>query len=981
MFDADGPRLFGLPPGADFPRDFLFGLEQRLSGAPPEAWARVEIWVNTQRMRRRLQDLLAAGPPRLWPQIRLVTELASHPILADLPPPVAPLRQRLDLARLVAHLAERAPDLAPRHAVFDFADSLSALIDEMQGEGVPAAALHDLDVGDLSAHWERARRFVTLVEDYLGPELDRCPGTAGRQRLAALRLAARWRSDPPDHPVIVAGSTGSRGATALFQRAVADLPHGAVVLPGFDFDMPAEAWGQLDDALAAEDHPQYRFRRLLQALELAPNAVRLWHDRAIAPKPARSRLISLALRPAPVTDHWVEDGPKLGDLMAACVDLALIEAPSPRSEATAIAVCLRAAAEDGTRAALITPDRTLARQVAAALDRWGILPDDSAGVPLPLSPPGRFLRQVAALFGQRLTGEILLSLLKHPLAASGAGVRARHLLWTRELERHLRHEGPAFPDAASLIAWAAGQGGDDRQDWANWLASSLDGLDRAGTETLSAHVSRHLALAERLAAGPGAAGSGALWEAAAGEEAQVVCETLAREADAGGEMRPADYANLFDTVLRDGEVRSAVEPHPDIMIWGTLEARVQGAELLILAGLNEGVWPETPAPDPWLNRRMRAEAGLLLPERQIGLAAHDFQQAICAPNVVLSRAVRDAEAPTIPARWLNRLMNLMRGLKDQRGPEALEAMQARGRHWLDLAALLERPEKRVPPAPRPAPRPPVADRPGQLSVTAIERLIRDPYAIYARHILRLKPLEPLGRAADARLRGTVLHMVLERFLASPLNPDPEAARAELLALTDRVLAENAPWPAARALWRARFARAAETFLRDEAARQGEATCIARERDGHVLLDSGFKVTAQADRIDRRQDGSLILYDYKTGTPPSERSMEVFDKQLLLEACIAERGGFEGVAAAPVHHVAYIGLGNPPKTVSNWLENGLVERTGAELCRLISRYESPAQGYSARSRLQKRSETTDYDLLSRHGEWDETDAPQPLEVGQ
>ncbi|MGB8621191.1 MAG: double-strand break repair protein AddB, partial [Paracoccaceae bacterium] len=333
MFDGPAPRLFGLPPGADFPKELLAGLEQRLSGQAPEAWAKVEIYVNTQRMRRRLVGLFDAGPPRLMPRIRLVTELGA---IDALPPAVPPLRRRLELSRLVATLLEQQPDLAPSAALFDLADSLAALMDEMQGEGVPPEVLHDLDVSHLSAHWDRTRRFLGIVERFFGAAGRDTLDAEARRRLAVERLAERWASAPPDHPVIVAGSTGSRGATALFMEAVARLPQGAVVLPGFDFDQPAHVWDSMDDAMTAEDHPQYRFRRLTEALGLTPRDVRAW-SAGTAPNPDRNRLVSLALRPAPVTDHWLDEGPALTGLAAATGNVALVEAPSPRAEALAIA--------------------------------------------------------------------------------------------------------------------------------------------------------------------------------------------------------------------------------------------------------------------------------------------------------------------------------------------------------------------------------------------------------------------------------------------------------------------------------------------------------------------------------------------------------------------------------------------------------------------------------------------------------------------
>lgn len=982
MFDRPGPRLFGLPPGADFPRHLLIGLEQRLSGAPPEAWVRVEIFVNTRRMQRRLMTLFAEGPARLLPRIRLVSDLGDEALL---PPPVPPLRRRLELAQLVSGLLDQAPDLAPRAALFDLSDSLASLMDEMQGEGVDPQVLHDLDVAHLSAHWERSRRFIEIVERYFGADAQDSPDAEARNRRAAEALAARWADTPPDHPVIVAGSTGSRGAVALFMAAVARLPQGAVVLPGYDFDQPARVWDRMEDALSAEDHPQFRFRRLMDMLGTGPEAVRPWRDGDTAPCPARNRLVSLALRPAPVTDQWLDEGQTLDDLAAACADLTLIEAPSPRAEAQAIALRLRKAAEDGQTAALITPDRLLTRQVTAALDRWGIRPDDSAGMPLQLSAPGRLLRHVAGLFGQRMTAEALLTLLKHPLTASG-GTRGQHLIWTHELELHVRRDGLPFPDGAALARWAARKNGKKEPDpaqiaWAEWLGTLLDPLKQVATLPLQDHVALHLSTAEALAAGPDQPGSGALWNEAAGEAARAAMADLTAEAPHGGPFRPRDYRDLVGAILSRGEVREAAEAHPGIMIWGTLEARVQGADLVILAGLNEGTWPQLPPPDPWLNREMRAKSGLLLPERRIGLAAHDFQQAIGAREVVLSRAVRDAEAETVPARWLNRMVNLMSGLDPQGGPDALTAMRARGAAWLRLAARIEAPEAPVPPAPRPAPAPPAEARPGQLSVTRIQTLIRDPYAIYARYVLGLPRLDSLSPEPDAPLRGTILHKVMERFIGAGLPEDPETARQTLLAIADAVFADHAPWPAARRLWRARLERVAGWFIDGEIARQAGAHPIALERRGRLDLPQGLRLTAEADRIDQTDQGRLVIYDYKTGAPPSAKQMEHYDKQLILEAAMAEAGAFDQLAATPVDHVAHIGLGSAPKVSRYDIAAGDGAAALAELGKLLALYADPDQGYAARRALFKDTDISDYDHLSRLGEWSLSDDPVTLKVGR
>ncbi|MFD1914237.1 double-strand break repair protein AddB [Halodurantibacterium flavum] len=963
----DGP-LFALPPGADFPRALVRGLCARMAGRPPEDMARVELYLNTRRMQRRVRELFAAEGARLLPRIRLVTDLGRELAMADLPPPVPPLRRRLELARLVSALLDRQPDLAPRAAIYDLADSLATLMDEMQGEGVPPERIEALDLADHSRHWERSLAFLRIVARYFGPEEP--PDAEARQRMVVERLADRWAKAPPDHPVIIAGSTGSRGTTLRLMQAVADLPQGIIVLPGFDFDMPMAVWDSLADALSAEDHPQYRFYRLMQVLGLGPAEVHLW-DVAPAPSAARNRLVSLALRPAPVTDQWMVEGPQLADIAAATAGMTLVEAPSPRAEAMAIALRLRQAAAQGQRAALITPDRTLTRQVTAALGRWGIVPDDSAGRPLALSAPGRFLRHVAALFGERLTAETLLTLLKHPITHSGAG-RGPHLLWTRDLELHLRRKGPAFPTGAAILDWASARGDDDLIRWAGWLAALLEGLETIGERPLSDHVAQHLHLAEALAGGP-EGGTGELWLKEAGQTARRVVDDLLREAPWGGIFATVDYRDLFAAVLQGAEVRESPQVHPGIMILGTLEARVQSADLVILGGLNDGVWPPAPTPDPWLNRQMRHDAGLLLPERRIGLSAHDFQQSVAAPEVILTRAIRDSEAETVPSRWLNRLTNLMGGLRGE-GATALAAMRARGGALLRLSSAWEGDYQPVPPAPRPAPRPPVAARPRELAVTAISKLIRDPYAVYARYVLRLQPLPPLRPGPDALLRGSVLHRVFEEFVQRG-----KGDRAQLMTLAQEVLTRDVPWPAARRLWLARLDRVADWFLAQEAARPGQPVLI-EERGGLTLDRFGFRLTAKPDRIDELPDGSLHIMDYKSGTPPTQKQQELFDKQLLLEAMMAERGAFRNLGPRPVQAISYIGIGSAPREERTDITEAMNIETWEELHRLIGAYTEPQQGYASRRAVFEERFPGDYDHLARYGEWEMTDAPWPEDVG-
>lgn len=987
LFDkTNGPRIFATTLGVDFCAALVAGLDARLTDQPPEAIARVEVHVANARMQRRLQSLYLARGAGFLPRIRTIGALSEVADLAGLPPAIPPLRLRLKLADLVRRLIDGDPDIAPRSAIYPLADSLADLMGEMFEERVTPEAIASLDMGAQSGHWQRSQAVLAVVEEFFGA--DAALTAEARQARVVDRLERQWKAAPPGHPIIVAGSTGSRGATARLMQAVARLPQGAVVLPGLDREMPAEIWERLLDGrrspgLGGEDHPQYRLARVAEAAGMAPGEIPEWAPDWRAASVARNQAVSLALRPAPVTDQWREEGPRLEGLEEALSEVTLLEAPNPQTEATAIALGLREAAEQGIRAALVSPDRNLTRQVAAALDRWNITPDDSAGEPLGLTPPGRFLRMVAEAMTGPLDAEALVALLSHPLCHSGAE-RGPHLRFAREFELQALRGKVAFPTPETLQRWAGERKGEDKAEattWADWVASFL-GPRETGPLPFADRVASHVAMAEALAAGPGQAGAGGLYDADAGEAARKLIDDLTSEAGFGGQMNARDYADFFSALCADREARSVLRPHALIQVWGTLEARVQGADLLILAGLNEGVWPAAPKADPWLNRPLRDAAGLRLPDRVIGLSAHDFQQAVSAPRVWLSRSKRDAETDTVPSRWLNRITNLLAGASDT-SKACLQQMQARGDAWIAMAETLMRPEGTVAAAARPAPAPPEKARPTEISVTEVEDLVRDPYKVYAKRVLGLRPLDPLRAQPDAALRGSVLHEVLDRFVAACPDVLPPDAEARLLQIADEVLAEEAPWPAARRLWRARLERVTPWFIRTEAERRALASPWLREEKGKWAvpgLPRPLTLVGKADRIDRMPDGRIAIYDYKSGKPPTEKEERAFAKQLWLEAAMAADGAFREGEPLETARIAYIGLGAKPDEVVHDLDPAELAKLTADFRQLMVHFLDPSSGFPSRRAVKNVAWRGDFDQLARYGEWDETDPAKTLPVG-
>lgn len=966
--------MFGVPPGADFVDVLYRFLKDLAVDRPPEYMATIGVLVPSRRMQRRLRTLFEQSGNSLLPRIGLVTDV-SH-LLSPGSKLVRPngLGRILELKDVVARLVALDARLSEGDTI-DLTISLTKLLDELQGEGVPFARLEAIDPKDQSGHWDQSLGFLRAIRGYVDTLSDPQNDPEAHHRSNVLALSDLWQASPLDSPLIIAGSTGSRSTTRLLMRAVSKLPQGQILLPGFDFDLPDEVWAALLENERFEDHPQYRFAKLLTELGLKHSDVTPLGD---APQSARNKLVSLALRPAPVTDQWMTEGPRLGELSSATSALSLIEARDAKLEAAAIAIAIRAELSHGKRIALIAPDATLARRVTAELKRWNILPDDSGGVPLILTPIGRFLRHTAQIASGARDGVELMALLKHPLTRNGVE-RGEYMRQTQEFELFVRQKQIAQIDSEALENFAALN--TDTSDWVRWLTEALSSRRPSVQGKLSDIMRLHETVITRFA------GIDDLDDLFLGDDGRKVAEVWAefvRQAETDTSLSFPDYIELLENALRSESARIQTGVRPDIVIWGTLEARVQGADVVILGGLNEGVWPEQPNADPWLNRALRRELGLLLPERQIGLAAHDFQQAVGAQSVILSRALRSDGSETVPSRWLSRLTNLLNGLKDTGGPQALRDMTSRGDHFLAIASRLDQPTEKVVASIRPAPAPVVSTRPRDFAITDIQRLIRDPYAIYARRVLRLKPLNPLTPEMDARVKGTVFHRILEDFFdpETPFN-DAEDAERRLKDISAAILSKTVPDETTRLAWLTQLQSNAEWLFLGEVERREAGRSLGNEIPGrYAIAESGCSLRGTADRIDQLHDGSLVIFDYKTGTLPTKTEIERFDRQLIIEAMMAENGAFRDVPPNAVSHVTHLSVGRTPsEQVTNLEDENSTSIMPGRLSTFLQSFLDAQHGYQSRRVMDDIRYGGDYDHLARFGEWDDATPVTVEPVGQ
>ena len=905
MAERGRPQLFTIPAHRAFADALADGLLRRF-GKDPLAFARGVLLLPNNRAIRTISDAFvrASGTGLLLPRLVAIgdpdLDEAAGPFIDSLEgdepiaPAVDPLRRRMVLARLVSEERQRVGEPVDAAEAVRLAGELARTLDQLLVEEVPPRALRDVDVGDgLSQHWERSLRLFEIVLDRWPKELERLGriDLAERRSLLLRRVARHWRASPPSSFICAAGITGTAPAVAQMLRTVSELPQGMVVLPGLATDMPDDQWQSLGPhdpdpvtgrrRRAIETHPQFHLKLLLDRMNVARGEFKIWrggseHDA----DPPRSRAIANALAPAEHTRGWTDlpaSERRLSRGKGADADIRALEVAVPADEAQAIAIAMRQALEEpGRTAALVTPDRALGRRVAAHCARWGITVDDSAGQPLSMLPPGTFLLALAEAAAQGFAPLALLTLLKHPLVRAGAD-RPVWLDGVRRIDRALRGPRPAA-GLEGIDAHLADESGRDkhlrvaaRAGWeaARALLEPIAAAFDRGAQPMAGLIAAMREASDRLC-------GDSLWSRPEGRQAAELLDALEREGAEGPQaVDPASLAQMLRTLMDETPVRPPQGGHPRLAIYGLLEAQLQTADLMILGGLNEGVWPGLPAPDPWLAPRIRADLGLPGLERRIGLSAHDLAGALGGPRVLLTRARRDASAPTIPSRFWLRLEALSGGLE-------------RAGELADWAQAIDRPDDFAP-HPRPAPCPPVEDRPKRLSVTEVDRLKADPYAFYARRMLAVSPLDPVDADPSAAWRGTEVHRVLE-FWAREDRCDPALLRPRALAM----LADAHPMM--RALWQPRLMEAIDWIAMQLEAQQRDGRSVIDVEKRGKLDIAGVTLSGTYDRIDRLPDGNLAIIDYKTGKPPSPRAVRAgFSLQLGLLGLIAERGGFAGIS--------------------------------------------------------------------------------------
>lgn len=1039
-------NIFTVPPG----RPFLSALAEAIlagdlparGGRPPSpidlpAWT---ILMPTRRAAGTLQEAFlqasSVAGAMLLPAIRPIAEgqedlgliesaTASIGTAADeltIPPAIGAVERALLLTELVLFWS-RAVRTAPPGTDSDtaamlpvagagattpaqavrLAGELARLIDMIEIEDVALDGLASLVPADYAAHWQQTLEFLEIVTEFWPAHLaeKKLISPADRRNRLIKAEARRLSASAPSHPVIVAGVTGSVPATAELMRAVAQLPNGAIVLPGLDLHLEEERFAMLADD--HPEHPQHGLARLLGQLGISRSDVKELPGPSLpAAHRTRNVIVSETMRPTGSMAGWrtLQAEADAEAMRLALGDVHLIETPTAEDEAEVVSLILREALElPGRTAALVSPDRLLARRVATRLESWGVRVDDSAGRPFAKTVPGAFLDLVANTLKSAFAPPELMALLKHPLTRLGLAAgdvrrTARNLelaaLRTMYLGRGLdsldhavdraRSEANAGTRRHRSVTRLKDESWNELHDLVARLRTAfapLCALVESGTPyALAQIVTAHVAVAEAIAKPAAAPEDGEqetspLWDRDEGAQASLLLAKLMNPDTTQPSLRVADYPDVFRALVGSESIRTRVPRHPRLFIWGPYEARLHQPDIVVLGSLNEGVWPKVSDPGPWLNRGMRAALGLPSPEEETGRAAHDIATLLGAETVYLTRANKVSGEPMVPSRWLLRLNALLAGL----GLGAALAPPA-SKPWAAWARARDIPAA-LAPASQPAPKPPVANRPRRASVSDVETWLANPYAIFAKRILLLEALPPLGQEPGPSERGQIVHETLAQFTRTYTDLPADIVPA-FMEIADKVIGALGDEPRVRAFWRPRLERFAHWFAETEAARRPPGSRRLVEIDGKLILDTPagpFKLIARADRIDLGPSG-IVITDYKTGALPTKSKVIAGEApQLPLEAAMAAKGVFPHVEAGIVAALRYIrATGSEPPgeecliTPKDGPISEVADNALAQLQALIARFDNPATPYKALRRKRFDYTYDDYAHLARIGEW-------------
>ena len=871
-------------------------------------------------------------------------------VLDKIEPAVNPTERLLLFTRLIMQKPELGIKRISLAQAYSLAQNLAQFMDTIYNENLSFDNLQNIVPVEYAAHWQQTLQLLQIITE-AWPEIlqerGKIDSIVRRHQLLEAEMQL-WQQQNPAYKIVIAGSTAPFPLLKKLVQTVLNLSGGEVYLYGLDKNLEDFAWESID-----ENHPQYELKELLDFLHISRNeitdipALTSW----------REKFVSEVMRPAASSSEWrkLNDNPLP---MSAFENISMLNCDDIRQEAKSIALIIRRTLEEKEKtAALVTMDRNLSRRVISELQKWGITADDSSGKPLNLSALGIYLRLICDYFEEKsLTS--LIALLKHPFTSCGFK-RSDFNMQVRRLEKLWREEKPLTEDLQNLL--------DDFKQRVQPLAD----IYVRPLANIKDVFATHIQVAERLADTDIKSGDKIIWRGDDGRVAGNFISDFLAECDNLGEIAMLDYSQFFNILLSQQNVRIRYGMHPRVKILGPIEARLTQYDVTIIGEVNEGIWPKAPNADMWLSRPMKKDFGLPQPERSVGLSAADFSHLLHAPKVYMTRSQKLDGAPTNKSRWWLRMETVLEANFSSGADKYAFIYTQPYTYWaktLDYTGNYT-------PIEAPNPRPEVSRRPRRLSASNVEKLMRDPYTIYAKYILNLKPLKDLDCEKQASDYGSVVHKVLQRFNDRYNQQFPLTAKQELLSLGEEEFANSGISEELMTFWWPKFMKSVDWLVANEAGYRPDISVVHNETKGFVKFSAAagdFEVEAIADRIDETKSGELNILDYKTGRARSIKEMEnSYAPQLPIEGLIAQKGGFAGLNSKKVNSLQYWTFKNQKIATKQEQSETAIDNIEKVLKSLINEFDNPSRPYIVNSA--GKSGYSDYEHLSRFLEWSVKDS--------
>ncbi len=823
----------------------------------------------------------------------------------NLPKPITTIERNLILSKLVK---QKMSDISEEQA-YSLAVDLAHLMDTVEMEELSFDNLKNIVPDKYSKHWQETLEFLKIItENYplILKEQNLLNPVDYKVKLIKQQINL-WKSFPPKGRIFAAGSTGSLVPISYMLKYIASIDNGYLILPGLDKNISDSDFDFLtsDYPNSNQNHPQYGLLKLIKGLNLKINEVPnlpLYKKDYDVVDVDREKLSSCIMISSDMNSNWQNLSFKENVLE----NVTEIELQNEADEVFAISSLLRKSIEENKKALLITPDRKIAKSVASKLKSWNIIVDDSAGIPASDTITGNYIILILKMIYDNFSPYSLLAVLKHKYTHLGYNKNELNNI-INSLENNVLCGKFGIDNLDRMLSYE--QCPIDVEILLNKIKalcseyiSLMSDIDKYSIYDL---FIKHLKLVENFVSGPNIDFNEILWSSDIHIELSkelksfiaALKEIKNKEYSISiDEMTASAYFIFISNYLLSLNLRITNGIHPNIAIMNSIEARLIDADLYIMAGLNEDTFPAVISDDPWMNRPMKAEFKLPLPERKIGLSSHDFVEFFCKKNVVMTHSQKVKGVNTITSRWLTKLSAIVEIAKIKWDNSLSQEVL----YWIknfETKVIGNR-------CKQPSPCPPIEARPKELSATWIEKWYRDPYIIFANKILGLEKIKDINPTIGGAEFGDIIHNAVQKFKECNFSTEEELLNLMVKeSLSIMSINQND-------FWLQRFKSIAKSFIQFEKKYKNDVKLSILENEGKYKISDNFTIKAKADRIDVLNNNTCAVYDYKTGTIPYKKSVLTgYSPQLLIEALIIENGGYVSIGSKKVSKIAYLALKN------------------------------------------------------------------------